>query len=145
LSGLGGTFGSQKQSEDILRSYRDVIEGANSIILRWDRQGTILYMNPFGRRLFGFRAKELFGKSVMETIVSASSLDGKDLDAMIKAIIESPDRFAKNENENICKDGRRVWINWTNKPVLDESGEYVQILSIGNDVTERKRAEEAPG
>ncbi|MBN1838220.1 MAG: response regulator, partial [Spirochaetales bacterium] len=46
-----------------------------------------------------------------------------------------------NENENICKDGTFLWIAWSNKTVFDEAGRPVGILSIGNDITERKRLE----
>jgi PAS domain S-box-containing protein len=36
-----------------------------------------------------------------------------------------------------------VWIAWTNKVVLDQQGQVAEILSIGADITERKRAEQA--
>ena len=38
--------------------------------------------------------------------------------------------------------GDRVWIAWTNKIVLDVQGNVAEILSVGTDITERKRAEE---
>ncbi|HZE21605.1 MAG TPA: ATP-binding protein, partial [Desulfobaccales bacterium] len=47
-----------------------------------------------------------------------------------------------NENENIKLNGDRVWISWTNKGVMDGQGAVTEILCIGNDVTERKRAED---
>ncbi|MDP2941679.1 MAG: ATP-binding protein, partial [Candidatus Omnitrophota bacterium] len=36
----------------------------------------------------------------------------------------------------------RVWIAWTNRPILDEAGRLKEILSIGNDITQLKLAEE---
>jgi signal transduction histidine kinase len=41
------------------------------------------------------------------------------------------------------RNGERVWIDWTNKVVLDATGQMAEILSIGSDITERRRAEEA--
>ena len=41
-----------------------------------------------------------------------------------------------------CRSGDRVWIAWTNKIVLDVHGNVAEILSVGTDITERKRAEE---
>jgi PAS domain S-box-containing protein len=41
------------------------------------------------------------------------------------------------------RNGEHVWIAWTNKIVLDPQGQVAEILSIGVDITERKRAQEA--
>ena len=68
---------------------------------------------------------------------------GKDLAQMILDIGAHPGRYASNENENMRKDGTRVWVAWTNKPILDDQGRCVEILCIGNDITERRRMEEA--
>jgi PAS domain-containing protein len=62
---------------------------------------------------------------------------------LIQSILEHPERYVNNVNENICRDGRRAWMVWTNKPILDDYGQVLEILAIGSDITERKRAEEA--
>jgi signal transduction histidine kinase len=41
------------------------------------------------------------------------------------------------------RNGERVWIAWTNKVVPGKQGQVTEILSIGTDITARKRAEEA--
>ena len=61
---------------------------------------------------------------------------------MIEDIVRNPETYSANENENICKDGRRVWIVWTNKPVRTADGQVKEILCVGNDVTKRKRLED---
>jgi PAS domain S-box-containing protein len=45
--------------------------------------------------------------------------------------------YAVNVNENVLSNGKRVWIAWTNRPILNDQGEIVEILCIGNDITER--------
>ncbi len=62
---------------------------------------------------------------------------------MILNIGVYPEQYERNENENMRKDGTRAWVAWTNKPILDDQGQCVEILCIGNDITERKQAEEA--
>src|SRR5206468_10390427 len=54
-----------------------------------------------------------------------------------------PERYEHNENENVARDGRRLWITWRNTPIVGSRGELVEILSTGIDTTDRKRAEEA--
>jgi PAS domain S-box-containing protein len=124
--------------------YRELVESVNSIILRWDAEGRITFMNSFGLKFFGYSEEELIGRNVMGTIVpETESFSGRDLDAMIKDIRRHPEKYKNNQNENICKDGSRVWISWTNKPVFGENGQKIEILSIGNDLTELKMAEGA--
>ena len=123
--------------------FRELVESANSIIFGSDREGNITFFNDFAQRFFGFPEEEILGKNVIGTIVPASDSSGRDLVAMIREIREHPDRFSNNENENIKKNGERVWISWTNRAIYNEKGEFVELLSVGNDITGRKRAEEA--
>ncbi|MCX8044009.1 MAG: ATP-binding protein, partial [Desulfobacterota bacterium] len=81
-------------------------------------------------------------KNVIDTIVPRKESTGRDLVAMIANICQNPDAHAKNENENICSDGRRIWISWSNHGLRDDSGTVVEILSVGNDITEKKQAEQ---
>ncbi len=62
---------------------------------------------------------------------------------MIDAILTNPDDFAENENENIRKNGERVWISWRNRAIRDSLGDLIGNLAIGQDITERKKAEDA--
>lgn len=125
------------------RKYRELVQHANSIILRWTRDGRIVFLNEYGQRFFGYTEAEIYGRHVVGTIVPASESGGRDLPSLMDGICANPAAFEQNENENVRRDGERVWIAWTNKVVLDERGQVREILSIGTDVTERKRAEEA--
>ncbi|MGC9195493.1 MAG: PAS domain S-box protein [Syntrophobacteraceae bacterium] len=137
----------RKQAEDALREserkYRELVEHANSIILRWNRDAVITFVNEFGLRFFGYEEHELLGSNVMETIVPPTDTSGRDLRPLMRNITDDPVSFEQNINENVLRDGSRVWIAWTNKAVLDESGNLIEVLSIGTDITESIRAEEA--
>jgi two-component system, chemotaxis family, CheB/CheR fusion protein len=134
-----------KQAEQALRTsekkYRDLVESANSVIIRWKPDGEIAYVNRYGLSFFGYREEEILGQNAM-ILVPGRDSSGQDLTGLTAAIVEHPERYISNENENILSDGRRVWMQWTNKAILDEAGNVREILAIGNDITERKRAEE---
>ena len=135
---IGRTRDELRVSE---KRYRNLVESANSIILRWDSRGKVLFLNRFGQELFGFSAEEIVGKHVVGTIVPRVSSGGVDLAATIDEIIQNSDEFSLNENENICRDGRRIWVQWSNRAFYDEQGRVVEILSVGTDVTRRRELE----
>lgn len=122
--------------------YRELVENANCIILRIDNQGRISFFNEYAQRFFGYTADEVIGKSVVGTIVPKTDSAGNDLQALIADTLKRPDLHGINENENIRSDGSRIWVSWANRPFFNESGEIIDLLCIGNDITERKKAEE---
>ncbi|ACO03416.1 MULTISPECIES: sensor domain-containing diguanylate cyclase [Persephonella] len=130
------------QAEAALRerekNYRELVENVNSIVLRWKPDGTITFINRFGEKFFGYKRKELIGKNVCDTIVPQCDSEGNNLHQMIEDITRNPNRYVNNENENMTKDGKRVWILWKNRPVYDSDNNLIEIFSIGHDITEKK-------
>lgn len=121
--------------------YRTLVQNANSAILRWRRDGTISFFNEYAERLFGYRAGEVIGQPV-NLLVPDRESSGEDLHQLVENILHHPDHYTSVVNENVCRDGRRVWMAWTNKALLDARGELTEILAVGSDITERKQAEE---
>jgi PAS domain S-box-containing protein len=147
LVGMGIDISARKRAdEDRLRAeskYRELVENANSIILRWNSDGIVTYLNEYGQRFFGYAADEIIGSHVVGTIVPFSESGGRDLRNLMTEICANPKAFEQNANENIRRNGERVWIAWTNKVSLDAAGKLIEILSIGTDITERMRSDEA--
>jgi PAS domain S-box-containing protein len=127
------------------REYRELVMLANSIILRWSRDGRITFMNEFGQRFFGYSETEILGRHVVGTIVPENESTGRNLGLLMDEILNDPKNFERNINQNMRRNGERVWIDWTNKVVLDKQGQIKEILSIGSDITDRKNAEEQIG
>ena len=123
--------------------YRELVESANSIIMRRDIAGHVTFFNEFAQDFFGYSKEEILGKNVIQTIVPKVERSGRDLREMIEDIGKHPERYTNNENENMRANGERVWIAWTNKPIRDEHGQITEMLCIGNDITARKQAEVA--
>jgi len=135
----------QKQAQEALQrseiNYRELVQNANSIILRMDSQGNVTFFNEFAQQFFGYTEDEILGRNVVGTIVPEKESTGRDLAVMIRDIAPNPEKHASDENENIRKDGVRIWVAWTNKAILDKDGNIVEILCVGNDVTKRKLLE----
>jgi two-component system, sensor histidine kinase len=136
----------RKRTEESLREsearYRDLVQNANSAIIRWKADGTLTFFNEYAQSFFGYSADEVLGKHV-GMLVPQKESTGADLSGLVRDILANPEHYVNFVNENVRKDGSRVWMVWTNKPIFDEHGDVAEILAIGADITERKRAEEA--
>ncbi len=123
------------------KNYRELVQSANSIIMRMDTEGKITFFNTYAQNFFGYREEEIIGKNVVGTIVPERNIAGFDLALMIKDIGAHPERYVSNENENIRRNGERVQVTWMNKAIYDEAGRVSEILCVGIDVTEKWQLE----
>ncbi|MGZ7192423.1 MAG: PAS domain S-box protein [Halobacteriota archaeon] len=132
----------QRALQESEERYRTLVETAHSIILTIDATGVITFINDYGARFLGYAPEELVGKHTMILVPPVES-SGRDLTAHINAVIAHPDQHSVSLNENVTKEGRRVLINWVNHMLTDKEGHHVGHLTMGYDVTEQKRAEDA--
>jgi PAS domain S-box-containing protein len=117
------------------------LESVNSVIMRWDISGNVSGLNKFGQELFGYSEDEIIGLPLVGTVVTDEGQTAQDLRLIIDDILKNPENYIANENENICKNGTKVWMLWRNKPLKGEDGELEEILSIGIDISDRKEME----
>ena len=123
------------------KDFRNLVEQANSIILRLDTDKRISFINQFGLKLLKFSADQLLGKSAYETILPQAQTDGTEIKTIIEPVFSDPSRHIIVENENLCGDGSRVYVRWSNRAIYDENGNFKEMLCIGNDITEQKKLE----
>ncbi|MGD0884635.1 MAG: PAS domain S-box protein [Thermodesulfovibrionales bacterium] len=133
---------NQRQTKRALREseakYRNLVESANSIIMRMDVEGTITFFNRFAQTFFDFSEDEIIGKNVVGTIVPETEEHVRSIKTMLRDIGSSPDSYANREHENTRKNGEHVWIAWTNRALFDDDLKISEILCIGNDITAQK-------
>ncbi|MFZ2447642.1 MAG: PAS domain S-box protein [Syntrophobacteraceae bacterium] len=122
--------------------YRELVQNANSMILKFDTRGRITFINEYAQQFFGFAEDDILGRSAIGTIVPETETGGRDLKEMMADLFKNHDNYPSSENENICRDGKRVWVSWTNKAILDKDGALTGLLCIGGDITEKKNLEQ---
>ena len=120
--------------------YRELVENANSLILRFNASGKLVFVNEYAERLLGYsRAEMLAGKAVFWPAAPP------DLSSLLARAMAAPDSLShdQSENEITTKDGRRVYLHWDNRPLTDPAGRPEGWLAVGSDITARRLAEEA--
>jgi PAS domain S-box-containing protein len=118
------------------QKYRELVEHGNSIIIKMDLEGNVTFFNEYAQEFFCYSASEIMGRNVVGTIVPPELRD------MILELPKNPTKYQVHENVNTTKDGRRLWVSWANKPLLDPEGKSVGTIAIGHDITERQQMEE---
>jgi len=121
--------------------YRELAENANSAILRCRADGILTFFNEYAQKLFDYRPEEALGRHASFLLPQATKSE-EDLTGLINKIIEHPEQFTHHINQNVCRDGRLIWMSWSNHLEYDDAGRVVEILSVGTDISDLKQAEE---
>jgi len=120
--------------------YRDLVQNANSIILRIDKNGKIIFFNEFAQRFFGYSEAEILGKNAARIILPPAGPNRMSFTKLRNSLQQDPERPVVSENQTETSAGEKVWIAWTYKPIFDDADRFSEILCIGNDITELKWA-----
>ena len=146
VEGLESEVRERVSTEEALRrsetKYRDLVQNASSIIMRRDLDGKITFFNEFAQQFFGYSEQDILGRNVIGTIIPERDSSGRDMAAIVGDIGHHPEQNAASEDENMRRNGERVQIAWANRPIRNEHGDIVEILCVGNDITEHRRLEE---
>jgi len=116
------------------KSYRDLVEGANNLILRINEAGEITFANSFAHTFLAGKDDVLLGHRLMSFFEVES--EGHGLDQVVE-ILGGEGR--RNEIPVRMADGRVGYVSWTVKLVMDQ-GRPVELLCIGNDTTRIHKA-----
>ena len=133
-------FNTQAELKNSEIEYREIVDGIDHAILKFDKEGRIIYFSKGAERIFGYKAEEVLGKLSVETVNSAYDSEGNNHEELIKDIFRDPDRYTINENENRTKDGKKLWMRWFNRAVFDHKGRQMYILCIASDMTRSRAA-----
>jgi PAS domain S-box-containing protein len=122
--------------------YRDLVESVNSIIIRIDAEGRVIFLNKYGQDFFGYSEEEVRGKHVVGTIVPKDTASGLNVKTFMEYIAKHPERYREHEMQHTRRNGEKAWVSWTIKPLHEEGGVPGGMLAVGNDISGRKRLEE---
>jgi PAS domain S-box-containing protein len=133
----------RKQIEQQLRraeeKYRNIFENSTEGIFQMTPEGRLLDSNPALARMLGFEDTEEFLANVTFTDPDAY-VDAK-CHALLKHKLEERSPLEEFEAEIYRKDGSKRWISINAQVIRDVQGQPVCYQGIGQDTTERKKAQ----
>ena len=128
---------AEKKFKNSEQKYRQLVQNANSIVVQWTFSGEITFFNEFAHNFFGYSEKE-----IKNTNFRSEFFNQKKIQPHIEEFIDNPEKHFVVQTENLCKNQKKVWIQWNNRSVRQIDDQICEILSIGTDITDRKRYEE---
>ena len=132
-------------SESMLREERDraqrYLDIAATMITVLAEDGSVQLVNKRACEVLGYKEAELLGQDWFDVIVPPS--DREPTRGVFKQLmsgeLESTEEY---ENHVVSKTGEERLISWHNTVLRDESGRTAGMLSSGEDITERRKAQE---
>ena len=103
-----------------------------------DKDGLTAFVNPRMAELLGYTVPEMQGRPCL------SFMDGNNTEIATRFLERSEQGIQERYDiELLRRDGTRLTASLESSPVTDAGGNYVGMIAAVQDITERKRAEEA--
>lgn len=141
--GTSSDITERKKAEDALREseekYRSLVNNLNVAVFRTTigPPGRILQANPMMSRLTGYTHEELKNLSILDSYQDPSQRKMLLAELQAKGFVQNREVVVKK------KDGTPVWASLSLTVQRDERGQVLWIDGVGEDITERRHAEQA--
>jgi PAS domain S-box-containing protein len=107
-------------------------------VIEWDIDLRVVSWNPAAERIFGYTSKEALGSHIVGFIVPEAA---RPLIDQFWQDLSVQQGSTHSVNENLTKDGRIITCEWFNAPLVDAGNQVIGVVSLTQDITERKQAE----
>ena len=125
---------------ELERRFRYMMNGVCLLSLILDENGNVTFCNDYLLRVTGYERTELIGKNWFE--ISIPSEINNETKKEYDAVMNGADIQVSYENEILTKAGNKLIISWNNALLRSVNSTIIGIASIGENITERKNAEE---
>jgi len=145
VRGMAHDITERKRAEKALRhterKYRDIFENAGEGIFQSTPDGRLLAANPALARMHGFDSPEELTRSL--TDISREIYVDPERRKEFKHLLDAFGMVRGFEHQVFRKDGSKIWISVNARVVRDEQDSIRYYEGTAQDITDRKKAEEA--
>ncbi len=136
---VGRDISERKKVEELLRQTQLIVENSHDAIIGETLEGVITSWNGGAKKMFGYSAQEIIGKSVLLLLPP----EIKDELSALMNRVKAGEAIADYDSVRLHKDGSRIDVALSISPVQREDGTVVVASIVERDITMRKRAEES--
>lgn len=119
--------------------FRVLVEQSPIAIIEWDNNNRVIEWNAAAERIFGYPREQAIGKHASFIMPNASR---ESVDASFRRLTAGKGD-SRNISQNRRADGQIIICQWNHTHIADEIARSDRLLSIAEDITEKRRAEEA--
>jgi PAS domain S-box-containing protein len=117
--------------------YTSLVEDSPALIRRFNKNGTISYVNNYYAKYYNSSAQQFIGQNLFQL------LDKDELkhfrEELNQLIPTNP--IKEYEQQNILAENEVRWIRWTDRALFDTTGLVTEYQSVGMDFTQLKNIE----
>lgn len=107
-------------------------------MIEWDAAQRVVEWNPGAQRIFGYTREQALGRHSTEIIVPPES--APHVESLWSDLLTGRGG-TRSDNENITRDGKRIFCEWFNTPLADEHGQVIGVASLVQDSTDKTVAQ----
>jgi PAS domain S-box-containing protein len=134
----------RKRAEEALRlseeKYRTLVETSHDLIWALDAEGRIAFVNGAARVVYGYEPKEVLGRHFVDFVPPE---DARAVAESFRRTVEDGGVIAGIEQRVVRADGRIVTLSTNAVARRDGNGKLLGLTGCSQDITDRKREEEA--
>lgn len=134
-----GQFMERQGAAEAQRRLAAIVESSDDAIASKDLNGIVTSWNRSAERMFGYKAEEIIGRSILLVIPPELHRD----EDMILSKIRRGEKIDHFETVRVTKSGERIDVFLTISPVKNEQGKVVGAAKIVRNITENKKMERA--
>jgi PAS domain S-box-containing protein len=136
---------SRKQAERLLRENEQKLkyhfENSPLAVVEWDNNFVVTNWTKEAERIFGWKSQEIIGKRI-DSINMIYEEDIPVVNNTMERLTSGIENTVVSLNRNYTKSGNIIFCTWYNSILFDEKGEMSSVMSLIDDITERKLSEE---
>ena len=111
-------------------------------VVEWDSDFIVIQWSGQAERMFGWKAEETIGKRI-DSLNMIYEEDVSIVNQTMEKLTNGEETIVTSSNRNYTKSGSVIECIWHNSVMLDGSGKMKSVLSLVEDITERRKAANA--
>ena len=121
------------------RRFSNMLDNVDLVSMMLDHEARITYCNEYMLRLTGWRREEVIGQKWYDIFVPPELIDFRS--SFFASLLSDQPETWHYENQILTRSGERRLIYWNNSVLRSGTGDVIGTASIGEDITNRKKAE----